>query len=204
MTALLFRAPGGGPLVSSPAASALFRTSVLIAGLALSGCVDNLADVTVAKGDVRNAIAKGQMKSPREATVAMTSLQGGTPAMDVRFTQVFAKQAADREITIADAKSAHYLVRGYLSAYASDKGTDVAYVYDIFDASTQHRVSRVNDMITVPGLNPDAWAMVDDRVMESLAGRSADDLAVALAGTPEAQTGSSRTASAATPGKPLN
>ncbi|MCW6510217.1 hypothetical protein [Lichenifustis flavocetrariae] len=154
--------------------------------LMLAGCVDNIPDVAVARGDVRNAIAKGTMASPRPATVALASLEGAPAALADRYRAVFDRAAADREITVTDAKAARYLVRGYLSAYPSESGTDLAYVYDIFDAN-QRRVERVNDVLTVPDHAADAWALLDDKTMASLAGRSADDLAVALAGMPEAR-----------------
>ena len=158
-----------------------------LGALILAGCVDNIPDVTVGRGDVRNAIAKGTMKSPHAATVALASFEGAPAPIAARFDQIFAKEAAAREIAMVDAKKARYLICGYLSAYPSERGTDVAYVYDVFDAD-QHRVERVNDVITIPGNAPDAWAQVDDKTMTSLAGRSADDLAVALSGMPEAQT----------------
>lgn len=154
--------------------------------LAVAGCVDELPDVAVGHGDVRAAIARGTLKSPRPATVAFASLEGAPPDTAARFNSVFARDAADREITIADAASARYLVRGYLSAGPADTGTDVSFVYDIYDAD-RHRVDRVADLLTLPGSGPDAWALVDDRVMASLAGRSADDLALALSARPEAQ-----------------
>lgn len=156
--------------------------------LTVAGCVDELPDVAVGHGDVRAAIARGALKSPRPATVALASLEGAPPATVARFDGLFAREAADREITLADPKAARYLVRGYLNAAPAENGTAVSYVYDIYDAD-HRRVDRVTDVLTVPGSAPDAWATVDDRTMASLAGRSADDLAVALSATPEAQAG---------------
>ena len=187
-----------------------FRVSALAlllpALIALGGCIDEIPDAAVSRGDVRNAIAKGSMQSPRGATVALASIEGGPSAFEDRFRQAFAKEAADREITMSDPQAAHFLVRGYLSAYPSEKGTDVAYVYDLFDANSRTRVSRINDVITVPGSGADAWALVDNRVMASLAGRSADNLAVLLAATPEARAATSGTRAVAATGtaKPLN
>ena len=156
--------------------------------LGLSGCVDNIPDVAVNRGDVRQAIARGSLKSPRPATVAFASLDGAPGDQAARFRAEFDKAAADREITLVDPKAARYLVRGYLSAAPGDRGTDIAYVYDVFDAD-RRRVKRVSDTLTVPGGASNAWAVVNDQTLASLAGRSADDLAVALSGTPEAQGG---------------
>ena len=177
----------GRPLLFVARAAVL---AYLFAALLMSGCVDNIPDIAVARGDLRNAIARGSMTSPRPSTVALASVEGVPPALLARFDRIFAKEASDREISLVDPKTARYLVRGYLSASPSEKGADVAYVYDIFDAD-QHRIERVNDVLTVPGNAPDAWALLDDQTMASLAGRSADALAVVLARTPEAQAAGS-------------
>ena len=63
----------------------------------------------------------------------------------------------------------------------------MTFLYDIFDAQSQMRLDRVSDTLTLPSTGADAWAVVDDRVMQSLAGRSADRLAAALAETPAAR-----------------
>lgn len=173
--------------------------SLLLVGV-LGGCVEGFPEAQVGSGDVRNAVARVQTNSPRGATVSMTSLEGAPADVAARFSHAFAKQAADREIAMADVASAHYLVRGYLSAYASDSGTDVAYVYDIFDANDQRRVDRVADVMALTGSAGDAWALVDDRVMASLAGRSADELAAALAATPVAQAALTSMAVGVAPG----
>lgn len=167
--------------VSGPAVAV-----VLAAGLA--GCVDNIPDVAVSRGDIRQAIARGSLKSPRPATVALASLDAGPGDQAARFKAVFDREAAEREIALVDPKAAHYLVRGYLSAAPGERGTDVAYVYDVFDAA-QRRVERVTDSLTLPATGGDPWAALDDRALASLAGRSADDLAVALSSMPEAQAG---------------
>jgi hypothetical protein len=173
--------------VSWPARAAAPGMALLLLSGLLSGCVDMIPDASVAKGEVRATVARGSAGSPKNATMALASLSGATPELDARFQQILAKQAADREITIVDPQTAHYLVRGYLSAAPGETGTDVAYLYDIFDANSQTRIDRVQDTLTVPSQGGDAWAVVDDKVMESLAARSADELAAALAGTPVAQ-----------------
>ena len=156
--------------------------------LGLSGCVDNIPDVAVNHGDVRQAIARGSLKSPKPATVAFASLDGAPDDQTARFRAEFDKAAAEREITVVELKAARYLVRGYLSAAPGERGTDVAYVYDVFNAD-RRRVERISDILTLPGSASSAWAAINDQAMASLAGRSADDLAVALSGTPEAQSG---------------
>lgn len=174
---------------------AIRAATVLAVAGCLAGCVDNIPDVAVSRGDIRQAIARGSLRSPRPATMAFASFEGAPGDQAARFKALFDKEATDREIAIVDPAAAHYLVRAYLSAAPGDRGVDVAYVYDVFD--TEHRrVERVADTLTVPASGGDAWASIDDRAMASLAGRGADDLAVALAGTPEAQGGQVASAAA--------
>ena len=164
--------------------------------LGLAGCDTLPVTANVGRGDIRNAIARGQMTSPKAATVALVSLEGAPAPIVARFRQSLAAEAANREITITDEPSARYLVRGYLSAYPSERGTSVAYVYDVYDAAEKRREDRIEDAIEVPGAPADPWSVAGDGVIASLAGRSADDLAVALAGTPEAQAAAGKVASA--------
>jgi hypothetical protein len=164
------------------------RLLPLAAALVLAGCVDEMPDVQVGRADVRAAIARGALKSPRPATVAFASLEGAPADLAARFTALVTKDAANREITVTEPNTARYLVRGYLSAAPGATGTDLVYVYDVFDGE-HRRIERLNDVLTVPGTATDAWTLLDDKAMASLAGRSADDLAVALAGTPEALAG---------------
>lgn len=171
--------------------------TLLALGTALAGCVEQFPDAQVGRGDIRNAIAKGQLTSPKAATVALVSVEGAPASVEVQFRQSLTGEAAAREIAITDAASARYLVRGYLAAYAGEGGTvQVAYTYDVFDASTKRRDQRMSDTVEVPGSGGDPWAVVSGAVLTSLAGRSADDLAVGLAGTPEAQAAAGKVASA--------
>ncbi len=163
-------------------------------GLMLTGC-EGLPEANVGKGDIRNAIARGQLTSPRAATVALVSLEGAPESVAAQFRQVLTAEAANREITITDPASARYLVRGYLSAYASDGGgVTASYTYDVFDAGAKRRQARVADTLDVPAQGEDPWGAVNRTAIASLAGHSADDLAVALAGTPEAQASKVATA----------
>lgn len=181
------------------AGSALWRrvttgSAALAAALTLAGCVEGLPEAQVGRGDIRNAIAKGELTSPKAATVALVSLEGAPAAVDSQFRQALTSEAANREISITDSVSAHYLVRGYLSAYPGDQGVTVAYTYDVFDAGAKQRRQRVSDTMDVPGDAADPWSAVDATVVSSLVTRSADELAVALAGTPEAQANASKVA----------
>lgn len=173
--------------------------ALLLACCALAGCVEQFPDAQVARGDIRNAIAKGQLTSPRAATVALVSIEGAPLVVEMGFRQALTGEAASREIAVTDAASARYLVRGYLSAYPGENGgVRVAYAYDVFDAVDKRREQRLSDTLDVPGSGGgDPWAAVNAAVLASLAGRSADDLAVGLAATPAAQAAAGQVAAVA-------
>ncbi len=151
----------------------------------LGGCVENFPDAKVARGDVRGAIARGEMRSPRSAAIALASIEGAPEPVLARFKAAMATEAAGREITITDPTLARYLIRGYLNAYPTEAGTSVHYVWDVFDAE-KHRTQRLDDDVSVPGTAADPWSVVDEKVLTSLAARSTDDIATYLATTPEA------------------
>ena len=174
--------------------------AVVFAAIGLSGCVESLPDYQASMGNVRPTVAATTGASPRAATMTIASLDGVPDAVGSRFDRIFAKEAASREIAMVDPSAARFLVRGYLSAHLADAGgTEISFVYDIFDAADRRRVGRVADVLTLPGSNPDPWALVDDRVAASLAGRSADVLAAALAGTDVALAKPTTLAEAAPP-----
>lgn len=179
--------------------AALSGGALVLACCALAGCVEQLPEAQVGRGDIRNAIAKGQLTSPKAATVALVSIQGAPPAVELQFRQALTGEAAAREITVTDAATARYLVRGYLSAYQGETGgVQVAYAYDVFDALDKRREQRLSDTLDVPSSGgSDPWASVTGTVLASLAGRSADDLAVGLSGTPAAQAAAGQLAAIA-------
>ena len=161
------------------------RFATFLAMLVLAGCVDTTSEFRSAGTSGQAAIAKASLGSPRGAAVALASIDGAPAAVTARFSALFASAAAQRDMTIADAQKANYLVRGYLTAYPVENGTAIGYVWDVFDAS-RHRTQRVNDAIIVHSSDTDAWQLASDGVLDSLAAKSAEDLVQFLAGTPEA------------------
>ena len=154
-------------------------------GLGLGGCLQNFPDATVGSTDIRGAIARGDIKSPRPAALALASIDGAPEPVLAQFRQAVTAEAAGRDITITDASLARYFVRGYLDAYPTDKGTAIRYVWDVYDSSKQ-RTQRLDDGLDIPGNPADPWSAVDDKVLSGIASRSADDIAAYLATTPEA------------------
>lgn len=154
-----------------------------LAASLLAGCVDTAGEFRSTGASV--ALARAAIVGPRGASVAMASLDGAPAAVNARFAGLFAAAAAARDMPLAQAAGANYLVRGYLSAYPVEEGTAIGYVWDVFDTG-KHRTRRVTDAIIIKSADSDAWRLASDRVLESLAAKSADDLALFLAETPEA------------------
>jgi hypothetical protein len=101
------------------------------------------------------------------------------------LTQSLDEAAAARRIAVVNPAKARYLVRGYLTASPIEGGAEVDLVFDVFTPDKK-RVQRLSDAIAVRGSGEDAWAMVDDAALDSVAAKSADDLAAYLSNTPEA------------------
>ena len=79
-------------------------------------------------------------------------------------------------------------MRGYLSASPVKDGAAVDFVWDVFTPDKQ-RAQRLTDTIVVRGSGDDPWAMVTPAALDSIAAKSADDLAAYLSNTPEAAPG---------------
>ncbi len=119
------------------------------------------------------------------ATVAIASVDGPPADLLTRFRQSFDEAATARRIAVAAPAKARYLVRGYLTASPIEGGAEIDVVWDVFTPNKQ-RVQRLSDAIAVKGAGDEAWAMVDDAALNSIAGKCADDLAAYLSNTPEA------------------
>ena len=55
----------------------------------------------------------------------------------------------------------------------------------MFDGQ-KRRLQRLEDALILKGSAQDPWALVDDRALTAIAGRSAQDMAALLTNTPEA------------------
>ncbi len=171
---------------------------ILAASLAatLGGCVETIGDVDAGVSAPVNAAARTGV-SPRAATAAFTRLEGAPAPVLERFIQKLAAETRGHDISSVQPEAAKYIVHGYLSASKTAGGVVLGYVWDIFD-SRKARIQRIEDQITVKGAAADPWSVADDRVLGSLAAKSADDLAALLSSMPEA-AGAASPAVAATP-----
>lgn len=184
---------------------------LLAAGLAvaLAGCVESAGDLDAsapaqtpqAQAEPPSQAVAPAGASPRAASAAFTRIDGAPGPVLAAFIQKLAAETKGHDIHSVQPDAAKYIVHGYLSATKTSGGAVFGYVWDVFD-SHQRRIQRVEDQITAPGAAADPWSLANDRVLGSLAAKSAADLAALLSRTPEAlregtvaasQTGSGQT-----------
>jgi len=156
---------------------------LLFACAPLGGCVDVAGDPP--NPDTRAEFVRRGDANMAGATLAVVSVDGAPDDLSEHFNQSLAEAAAARQIAVAAPAKARYLVRGYLTASSVEGGAEVDFVWDVFTSDKQ-RVQRLSDTIAIKGSGDDAWAMVNDAALDSVAAKCADDLAAYLSNTPEA------------------
>ena len=156
---------------------------LLLGCAALGGCNDVAA--TAPAADVQAQFAPRSDANMAAATVAIVSVDGAPADLSAHFTQSLDAAAAARRIAVVHSAKARYLVRGYLTATPIEGGTEVDLVWDVFTPD-KRRAQRLSDTIAVRGAGDDAWAVIGDAGLDSVAAKSADDLAAYLSNTPEA------------------
>ncbi len=151
---------------------------------ALSGCNDVAATPPSADAQRRSSPCA---TTPIWLAPRSRSSRSTAPPADLstRFRQSLDEAAAARRIAVAAPAKARYLVRGYVTASLIEGGAEVDIVWDVFTPDKK-RAQRLSDAIAVKGSGDDAWAMIDDAALNSVAAKCADDLAAYLSNTPEA------------------
>jgi hypothetical protein len=157
--------------------------SLVLGGATLSGCNDVSANPPSA--DAQAQFVLRDDANMAGATVAIASVDGVPADLSERFRQSLDEAAAARRIALAPPAKARYLVRGYLTASPIEGGAEVDIVWDVFTPDKK-RAQRLSDAIAIRGSGDDAWAMIDDAALNSVAAKCADDLAAYLSNTPEA------------------
>jgi hypothetical protein len=190
------------PPAAGGAGALLAGLSVAALVLLLSGCAEIAAD-TAPKTEAHAAFVRRTDVSLAGVSVAFVSVEGPPAAISRNFSQIMTREATARDIAVADDKKARYLVRGYLSAYATTDGAAVEYVWDVFNKDKQ-RTQRVNDVLEVKGEGADPWRIVGEAALTSVAAKSADDLAAYLSNTPEAVAAAPTQPIAVSESKPLS
>ena len=155
----------------------------MLACAGLSGCNDVAANPPSADASAQFALRDDANMAG--ATVAIASVDGAPTEVSARFRQSLDEAVAARRITVTSPAKARYLVRGYVTASLIEGGAEVDIVWDVFTPDKK-RAQRLSDAIAVKGSGDEAWAMIDDAAMNSVAAKCADDLAAYLSNTPEA------------------
>jgi hypothetical protein len=166
-------------------ARALAPACALGAALTLGACVEAANDAA-APTLAHRQIERREGVSLAPATVAIVSVAGAPDAVAASFLQELTRDARAREIVLVEPRKARYLVRGYLSAAATTDGATLEYVWDVFGPD-KRRAQRLNDVISVKGVGDDPWAIAGEGALDSVAAKSADDLAAFLSNTPDAK-----------------
>jgi hypothetical protein len=169
----------------SPQARLRRAAIVALAAFSLAGCVEATAELAPGADAQHLHLTRRPDVSLAGATVAFVSVDGPPAAISANFMKDLAREAAAQDIAVADVKKARYFVRGYLSAYPTQDGAAVEYVWDIF-TKDKTRAQRLSDYLAVKGQGDDAWAIAGEAALSSVAAKSADDLAAFLSNTPEA------------------
>jgi hypothetical protein len=159
----------------------------LAGAMALGGCVETAGELAASPDGAAQFVRRPDA-SMAGATLAVMSVEGAPDVLADRFDQSLDAAAAQRQIAMAPPTSARYLVRGYLNASLVKDGAAVDIVWDVFTADKQ-RAQRLTDTLVVGGSGDDPWAMVSSAALDSIAAKSADDLAAYLSNTPEAAPG---------------
>jgi hypothetical protein len=154
--------------------------SLLFAGGLLSGCND-----VAANPPNTDAQAQFALRTDANMAGATVAIDGAPSEVSARFRQSLDEAALARRIAVVAPAKARYLVRGYLTASLIEGGAEIDIVWDVFTQDKQ-RAQRLSDAIAIKGSGDDAWAMVDDAALNSVAAKCADDLAAYLSNTPEA------------------
>ena len=116
----------------------LFGLTVLVAG-----CVETTAQrEPQPQVPQRTNMVRREGVSPRGASVAIADIQGLSAPKADQLSRIFLQEARTREINLADAKTANYLVRGSLSASPAEAGATYALIWDVYDAS-KRRTQRM-------------------------------------------------------------
>ena len=138
----------------------------LLAPLALGACVavETTAEIAPDAAASRQ-FALRQGANLAQASVAIVSVEGAPPAIAADFSRRLDGAARARQLAVVDAARARYLVRGYLSASATEDGAEIEYVWDVFTAQKQ-RVQRLNDVIAVKGAGDDPWTLAGEAVVD--------------------------------------
>jgi len=117
---------------------------------------------------------------PRGATVAFESIDGLPRGQFDELVNALNSEAQSRRLAVMSRESpSAYRVRGYLASSVADRQTTISWVWDVFD-NDGRRVLRISGEEAAKGRHRHAWDVADDGMLQRIAHRSMDELAVFL------------------------
>ena len=173
------------------------RSALIALCLGLSGCGETLPGLVVAAPEAAGQKAGADLAaaaprltaqpgvSPSGATIAFISLDGLPTAAAGRVHSALSRALGASDVATAPSASANYLVQGHLSAWRTDKGVAISWVWDVYNSGRQ-RLHRLEDQIEAAAAGSDPWSSLDGVALDRFAADSARELAAFLSNTPEA------------------
>lgn len=143
----------------------------LLAGLGLVGCQE-----------VGGPQPQWAHLSPAGQSIAFDSIEGPPSDLRTELAGELAAAAAERRVDVAaEARTARYRIKGYLTTETNEDGaTSLAFVWDLFDAD-RRRAKRVAGSSPIRAAAAEPWQGLDREALRKLAQRSMDEIAVFLA-----------------------
>lgn len=108
--------------------------------------------------------------------IAFAPVIGAPAKVSSKMNELLIASAGQKNIPVVGSKEADYTVRGYLVAAADAKGTKLSYIWDITDKGGKRAKRIQGDELIEGKKGGDPWALVDEAVMQRVAGKTADDL----------------------------
>jgi len=153
-------------------------------GFGLCSCVEATSEMVAVEGRHAAIEARDGVDVAR-ATVAFVAADGAPSAAVDAFLEDLRVAAAEKNVVVADAKTAKYLVQAYLSGERTEGGAEYGYTLEIFGADKK-RARRLDDAVALSAPGDDLWGPPSEGALKQLASQGAEDLYAFLSNTPEA------------------
>lgn len=186
----------------SPLAMAALA-ALMSAGLAGCETANNLLSNNSADAGPQTAVVAPPPAptpaKPAQSRIALAPVIGAPDPVAKQFGTQVSEAMMKKNLSVASAgDKADFTVRGYVVAAKEKTGTKVSYIWDVTDPSGK-RVHRVTGEEMVPGSQnaKDPWGSVTPQLMQTIADRTASQIAgslpspdqVAAAGSPPPPAG---------------
>lgn len=150
---------------------ALFGLLAILLGGCASGSIGGLLNSS-----------KSPATTTAPASVTFAPVIGAPASVSRRLTAELTTAARQRRVRVVSAtdKSAAYTIRGYLATSPDQRGSKLAYIWDVTDTAGKrvHRITGEQIVSAEPGGDP--WAGVDTDALNKIASKTATNLAAWL------------------------